>query len=326
MSYKSGNRSVPRIEGADKVTGKMRYAADLDFPVALAAKVLRSPFPHARISRVDASKALKRRGVRAVITGADVRGIMVGLRMKDMPLLATDRVRYVGEPVAAVAADNDDIAEEALNLIDVQYEQLPFVTDPVEATQAGAPVLHDDPMVYKNAPERAIDLPNVQSYGKWSNGDIDAGFQKAARIFEHTFRTPLAFHGYIEPHACTVKIHNDGQVEIWASNKAPFTLRARFARDLGLEEAKVKVHILPVGGDFGGKTSVAEAPICYFLAKKTGKAVRMVLEYSEEITAVSHPPPAVITLHTGVRGDNKNLALAIKAGFHGRGNAGVQDK
>ncbi|HEX9455390.1 MAG TPA: xanthine dehydrogenase family protein molybdopterin-binding subunit, partial [Candidatus Binatia bacterium] len=302
----------------------MRYAADLDFPVALAAKVLRSPFPHARIMRVDASKALKHRGVRAVTTGADVPGVMVGLRMKDMPLLATDRVRYVGEPVAAVAADNDDIAEEALNLIDVQYEQLPFVTDPVEATQPGAPVLHDDPMVYKNAPERAIDLPNVQSYGKWSNGDVDAGFQKAARIFEHTFRTPLAFHGYIEPHACTVKIHNDGQVEIWASNKAPFTLRARFARDLGLDETKVKVHILPVGGDFGGKTSVAEAPICYFLAKKTGKAVRMVLEYTEEVTAVSHRHPAVITLRTGVDGDNKICAMAIKAVFSGGGYAALK--
>ncbi len=143
--------------------------------------------------------------MRGIITGADVKGVMVGLRMKDMPLLAHDKVRYAGEPVAAVAADTDEIAEEALNLIDVQYQELPFVTDPVQATTAGAPVLHDDPMSYKNAPERDIDLPNVQSYGKWSNGDVDAGLQKAARVFEHTFRTPLGFHGYIEPHACTVR-------------------------------------------------------------------------------------------------------------------------
>ena len=144
-------------------------------------------------------------------------------------------------------------------------------------------MLHDNPAGYKNAPERDTELPNVQSYGKWSNGDLEAGFKKAARVFEHTFRTPLGFHGYIEPHACTVQIHDDGQVEIWASNKAPFTLRSRFARDLGLDEANVKVHILPVGGDFGGKTSVVEAPVCYFLAKKTGKPVRMVLEYTEEL-------------------------------------------
>ncbi|HWH76025.1 MAG TPA: molybdopterin cofactor-binding domain-containing protein, partial [Candidatus Binatus sp.] len=324
MAYKSVNRAVPRIEGAEKVTGRMRYAADLDFPAALAAKLLRSPFPHARIVKVDGAKALKLPGVRAVITGADVAGVMVGLRMKDMPLLAKDRVRYVGEPVAAVAADNDDIAEEALNLIDVQYEQLPFITDPVEATRPGALLLHDDPMSYKNAPERDIDLPNVQSYGKWSNGDIEAGFQKAARIFEHTFRTPLGFHGYIEPHACTVQIHDDGQVEIWASNKAPFSLRTRFARDLNLDEAKVKVHILPVGGDFGGKTSVVEAPICYFLAQRTRKPVRMVLEYSEELTAISHRHPAVITLRTGVDSEQKICAMAIRAIFSGGGYAALK--
>jgi carbon-monoxide dehydrogenase large subunit len=324
MAFKSVNKAVPRIEGADKVSGKMRYAADIECPAALAAKILRSPLPHARIVSVDASKALKLRGVRTIITGADVAGVMVGLRMKDMPLLATDRVRYVGEPVAAVAADSDEVAEEALNLIDVQYQELPFVTDPVAAIRPGAPVLHDNPAAYKNAPERDIELPNVQSYGKWSNGDLEAGFQKAARVFEHTFRTPLGFHGYIEPHACTVQINDDGRVEIWASNKAPFTLRSRFARDLGLDEERVKVHILPVGGDFGGKTSVVEAPVCYFLAKKTGKPVRMVLEYSEELTAISHRHPAVITLRTGVDGDGKLCAMQVRAVFSGGGYAALK--
>ena len=148
-------------------------------------------------------------------------------------MLARDRVRYVGEPIAAVAADSAEIAEEALNLIDVQYEELPYITDPLKAIEPGAPVLHDNPAGYKNAPERATELPNIQSYGQWSNGDVEAGFKKAARVFEHTFRTPLGFHAYIEPHACTVRINDDGQIEIWASNKAPFTLRDRVARDLG---------------------------------------------------------------------------------------------
>ena len=324
MAYKSVNRAVPRIEGADKVSGNMRYAADLPFPAALSAKMLRASLPHARILGIDTSKAARLPGVRGIITGADVAGVMVGLRMKDMPLLAQERVRYAGEPVAAVAADSDDIAEEALGLIDVQYQELPFVTDPLEAIRPGTPLLHENPAGYKNAPEREIELPNVQSYGKWSNGDLEAGFQKAARIFEHTFRTPLGFHGYIEPHACTVQINADGRVEIWASNKAPFTLRSRFARDLGLEEENVKVHILPVGGDFGGKTSVTEAPICYFLAKKTGKPVRMVLEYTEELTAVSHRHPAVITLRTGVDGDGRLCAMQVRAVFSGGGYAALK--
>jgi carbon-monoxide dehydrogenase large subunit len=324
MAFKNLNKAVPRIEGADKVSGNMRYAADLPFPAALSAKILRSSLPHARILGIDTSKAAKLPGVRGIITGADVAGVMVGLRMKDMPLLAQDRVRYVGEPVAAVAADNDEIAQEALNLIDVRYQELPFVTDPIEAISPGAPVLHDNPNGYKNAPEREIELPNVQSYGKWSNGDLEAGFQSAARVFEHTFRTPLGFHGYIEPHACTVRINDDGRVEIWASNKAPFTLRSRFARDLGLEEEKIKVHILPVGGDFGGKTSVVEAPVCYFLAKKTGKPVRMVLDYTEELTAVSHRHPAVITLRTGVDGEGKLTAMQVRAIFSGGGYAALK--
>jgi CO/xanthine dehydrogenase Mo-binding subunit len=324
MAYKNVGKAVPRLEGADKVTGKMRYAADIECPAALSAKILRSPFPHARVIKVDASKALKLPGVRAVISGTDIGPVFVGLRMKDMPLLATDRVRYVGEPVAAVAADNDGIAEEALSLIDVQYQELPFVTDPIEAIAPGAPVLHDNPAAYKNAPERDVEFPNVQSYGKWTNGDIETGFKTAVRIFEHTFRTPLGFHGYIEPHACTVQINDDGRIEIWASNKAPFTLRSRFARDLGLDEANVKVHILPVGGDFGGKTSVVEAPVCYFLAQRSGKPVRMVLDYGEELTAISHRHPAVITLRTGVDADGKLCALHARAVFSGGGYAALK--
>ena len=324
MAYKFVGKAVPRLEGAEKVSGKLRYAADFEIPGSLCAKILRSSLPHARIVKIDKSKAEQLPGVRAIITGADIPAVMVGLRMKDMPLLATERVRYVGEPVAAVAADSAEIAEEAMNLIDVQYEALPYVTDPVEAIRPGAPVLHDNPGAYKNAPERSTELPNIQSYGHWSNGDVDAGFKKAARVFEHTFRTPLGFHGYIEPHACTVQVHDDGQIEIWASNKAPFTLRDRFARDLGLDPVKVKVHILPVGGDFGGKTSVVEAPVCYFLARRTGKPVKMVLDYTEELTAISHRHPAVITLRTGVDDDGKLCALHARAIFSGGGYAALK--
>ncbi|HEY2917432.1 MAG TPA: xanthine dehydrogenase family protein molybdopterin-binding subunit [Candidatus Binatia bacterium] len=324
MAYKFVGKSVPRIEGADKVSGKTRYAADVEIPGALWAKILRSPLPHARIVNVDTSKAAKLSGVHAIITGADIPPVMTGLRMKDMPLLARERVRFVGEPVAAVAADSVAIAEEALNLIDVQYEELPYVTDPLKAIEPGAPVLHDNPAAYKNAPERATELPNIQSYGQWSNGDVDAGFKNAARIFEHTFRTPLGFHAYIEPHACTVRIHDGDHVEIWASNKAPFTLRDRVARDLNLDPAKIKVHILPVGGDFGGKTSLVEVPVCYFLAQRTGKPVKMVHDYSEELAACSHRHPAVITLRTGVDSDGKLCALHARAVFSGGGYAALK--
>jgi CO/xanthine dehydrogenase Mo-binding subunit len=324
MAYKFVGKSVPRAEGAAKVTGQTQYAADIDIPDALWAKLLRSPHPHARIIDVDSSKAAQLPGVRAVITGADIPPVLTGLRMKDMPVLARDRVRYVGEPVAAVAADSGEIADEALSLIDIQYEELPFVTDPLEAIRPGAPLLHDNPAAYKNAPERSTELPNVQSLGQWSNGDVEAGFQKAARIFEHTFRTPLGFHAYIEPHACIVRVGAGGRIEIWASNKAPFTLRDRVARDLNLDAQKIKVHILPVGGDFGGKTSVIEVPICYFLAERTGKPVKLVLNYAEELAAAPHRHPAVITLRTGVGSDGKLCALQAKVIFSGGAYAALK--
>jgi CO/xanthine dehydrogenase Mo-binding subunit len=324
MPYKFVGKSVPRLEGAEKVSGKTRYAADVAIPDALWAKILRSPLPHARLLKVDTSKAIKLPGVHAVITSADIPPVLTGLRMKDMPVLACDRVRYVGEPIAAVAADSVEIANEALNLIDVQYEELPFVTDPVEAIRPGAPVLHENPGRYKNAPERSTELPNVQSYGQWSNGDVEAGFKKAAHIFEHTFRTPLGFHAYIEPHACIVRIGDAGDIEIWASNKSPFSLRDRVARDLDLDPNKIKVHILPVGGDFGGKTSVVEVPVCYLLAERTAKPVKMVLDYSEELTACSHRHPAVITLRTGVDNHGKLCALHARAIFSGGGYAALK--
>lgn len=324
MAYKTVGKSVPRLEGAEKVTGKTRYAADVDVPNALWARVLRSPLPHARILEVDTAKATQLPGVHAVITSADIPPVLVGLRMKDMPLLARDRVRYVGEPVAAVAADSPEIAEEAVNLIDVRYEQLPFVTDPVEAIRPGSPVLHENPAGYTNAPERSTELPNVQSLGEWSHGDVEAGFKQAARIFEHTFRTPLGFHAYIEPHACIVRIGDGGQIEIWASNKSPFTLRDRVARDLGLDSKKIKVHILPVGGDFGGKTSVIEVPLCYYLAERTHKPVKMVLNYAEELAAAAHRHPAVVTLRTGVDGDARLCALDAKVVFSGGAYAALK--
>src|ERR1043166_1124159 len=324
MAYKFVGKSVPRLEGAEKVTGQTRYAADIDIPGALWAKVLRSPLPHARVVSVDTSKAARLPGVAAVISGADVSRYMTGLRMKDMPLLAVDRVRRGGEPVAAVAAETAAIAEEALSLIDVKYEELPFVTDPLEAIRPGAPLLHDNPAAYKNAPERSTELPNIQSLGQWSNGDVEAAFKNASRIFEHTFRTPLGFHAYIEPHACAVKIGDDGQIEVWASNKSPFTLRDRFARDFELDAKKIKVHILSVGGDFGGKTSVLEVPICYFLAERARKPVKMVLDYAEELAACSHRHPAVITLRTGVDADGKLCALQAKAIFSGGAYAALK--
>jgi CO/xanthine dehydrogenase Mo-binding subunit len=321
VTYRTVGKALPRIEGEGKVTGQTKYAADLPFENLLWAKVLRASVPHARIVNIDTSQAKALKGVRAVLTGADVQDIYVGTRVKDQPVLAYDKVRMSGDAVAAVAADSEEIAEEAIGLIDVQYEELPYVEDPVEALKASAPLIHDDRSKYKNAPKlpEGVSPHNLQSYVLWKNGDLEAGFAQAARIFEHTFRTPLSHHGYIEPCACTVQVHDDGRVEVWASNKGPWGLREQMAEDFGLQKEKIKVHIVHVGGDFGAKASLIDVPVAYYLSKATKQPVKLVFDYTDELLAGGHRHPAVLALRTGV--DQDGHFTAIKATIHFSGGA-----
>jgi CO/xanthine dehydrogenase Mo-binding subunit len=228
-------------------------------------------------------------------------------------------VRMVGDAVAAVAADTEEIAEEAIGLIDVQYEELPFIDDPVEALKPSAPLIHEDRGKYKNAPKlpEGVSPHNLQSYVRWKNGDVDAGFAQAARVFEHTFRTPLSHHGYIEPCACTVQVHEDGRVEVWAANKGPWGLREQMAEDFGVPQEKIKIHIVHVGGDFGAKASLIDVPIAYHLAKATKRPVKLVFDYADELLAGGHRHPSTIMLKTGVAADGTLLAAKADIYFSG---------
>jgi CO/xanthine dehydrogenase Mo-binding subunit len=321
LAFRTIGKGLPRIEGFGKVTGQTKYAADLPFEGLLWAKVLRSPIPHGRVKSIDTSKAKALAGVRAVLTGADVPNVFVGTRVKDQPVLVADRVRFVGDAVAALAADTKEIAEEAVTLIDVEYEELPNVNDPLEALQPSAALIHEDRSKYKNAPQlpEGISPHNLQSYVVWKNGDLEAGFKRAARVFEHTFRTPLSHHGYLEPCACTVHVHSDGRVEVWAANKGPWGLRDQMAEDFGVPKEKIKVHIVHVGGDFGAKASLIDVPIAYHLSKTTGRPVKLVFDYTEELLAGGHRHPAVLTMRTGVEEDG--TLAAIKATIYFSGGA-----
>ncbi len=322
MAYRTIGKTLPRVEGYGKVTGQTKYAADLPFEGLLWAKVLRASVAHARIVKVDTSKAKALRGVRAVLTGADVKDIFVGTRVKDQPVLAYDKVRMSGDAVAAVAADSEAIADEAMGLIDVEYEELPYVEDPVEALKPSAPLIHEDRNKYRNAAKlpEGMSGHNLQSYVQWKNGDLDAGFAKAARIFEHTFRTPLSHHGYLEPCACTVQVHSDGRVEVWPSNKGPWGLREQMAEDFGVPQEKIKIHIVHVGGDFGAKASLIDVPIAYYLSKAAGgKPVKLVFDYTDELLAGGHRHPSVITLKTGVAADG--TLTAVKGDIYFSGGA-----
>lgn len=316
MAHRIVGQPIGRLDGVDKVTGKARFTADVTFPEQLLwGKALRSPLPHARIRSIDTSRARALPGVSAVLTAADLPDVLVGRRMFDMPVLARDRVRFIGEKVAVVAAADPDIADEALALIDVQYEDLPAIVDLTKALDADAPLVHENPGAYAGAPKERPH-PNVQSVLRFRLGDVEAGFREADRIFEHTFRTQLAHQGYLEPHAGVVAIDADGRVQVWASNKMPYRLKELMAHALALPEERIRVNLTPIGGDFGGKGSLMDLPLAYHLARVTGRPVKMVMRYAEELLAGNPRHPSVITMRTGVMRDGRIVARQVKALFN----------
>src|SRR5919109_2778360 len=299
-------RPTPRVEGEMKVTGKALYSADLNLPGILWGKVLRSPIAYGRIKKIDLSKARQIPGVKVVITGQDVTGLRIGRCIYDTPVLADGVVRFIGEKVAAVAAETEEAAEQALDLIEVDYEELEPLLDPVKAAKADAPVLHPDLLSYRGLPVPVEKLGNVFAYLKWSKGDVEAGFREADLIVENTFTTQVTHQSYLEPHACVVKTEPAGGAEVWSCRKTPFAVRGQVSNCIGVTKEKLVFHPTHIGGDFGGKGGFMDVPACYFLSLKSGQPVKMVMDYSEELLAGNPRHASIIKVKTGVK---KNGAI-----------------
>jgi carbon-monoxide dehydrogenase large subunit len=307
--------SVLRAEGPEKVTGRSLYAADVNLPGMLWGKILRSPYPHARIRRIDTSRASRAPGVKAVLTGEEIAGRFIGKQLRDMPVLCWEVARFVGDRVAAVAADTPEAAEEAVALISVEYEELPAVFDPLEAMQPSAPRIHENVASYDGAPKQrlALDVPNGLTRLAWRKGDVEEGFRKAHLILEHTFRIPARHQGYIEPHAATVAIEPDGRIQVWVSAKNPFGVRSQLAKAIGVAEERIRVNVVNVGGEFGGKGDAVDLPVAYFLAQKAGRPVKIVMSYAEELMAGNPAHPTVVTVKSGVMRDGRIVARRLRA-------------
>ena len=301
-------KPTPRVEGELKVTGKALYSADFKFPESLWGKCLRSPIPYGRIKGIDTSKALNVPGVKAVFTGQDVTGLRIGRCIYDTPIVADGVVRFIGEKVAAVAAESRLAAEQAIDLIEVEYEELEPLLDPVEAAKPDAPVLHPDLLSYRGLPVPVENLSNVFAYLKWGKGNVEEGFKQADIIVENTFTTQVTHQSYLEPHACVVKADASGSAEIWSCSKTPFAVRGQLANCIGIAKEKLVFHPTHIGGDFGGKGGFMDVPVAYFLSKKSGQPVRMIMDYTEELTAGNPRHAAIIKIKTGVKKDGKIVA------------------
>ncbi|MEX0805762.1 MAG: xanthine dehydrogenase family protein molybdopterin-binding subunit [Candidatus Binatia bacterium] len=305
----------PRVEGEQKVGGQAIYAVDVVMPDMLWVKVLRSPIAHGRIKKIDLSRAMAVSGVKSIITGEDLGGAKIGKKIVDMPLLADGIVRYVGEKMAAVAAESEAIAEAALALIDVEYEELPIVTESLQAMQPSAPLLHPNVAEYKGLLHKIETPSNVFVHLTWKKGEVAEGFRQSDVIVENTYTVPAVHQAYIEPHSCLVKLNSDGTAEVWTSTKSPFNLREQVGNALQVPPASLIVHPCYVGGDFGGKGDANDVALCYALAKKTGRPVKLLIDYTEELSAGNPRHGAVVKVKTGVKQNGKLIAQRIEFVF-----------
>jgi 4-hydroxybenzoyl-CoA reductase subunit alpha len=283
------------------VTGEAKYTVDIQLPGMLTAKILRSPLPHAKILNIDTSRAAKIPGVKAVITGRDAWGVKHGFvetprYPADQFVLANDRVRYVGEEVAAVAAVDEDSALAALGAIDVEYEALPAVFDPLAALAPEAPDIH--PLQVPDLPEP---LKNIGGACINSFGDIDEAFRKAHLVRRDRFSSQVRTHCYLEPQATVAHFDAAGTLHVWTSSMGAFRKRMHLSRTLGLPASRVHVHKSWVGGAFGGKIDLFSHEFCTsLLSMRTGKPVRFVADREEIFTAYRHSQPAIVDLETAV--------------------------
>ena len=313
------DQQVRRVDGTAKVSGTAVYAGDVRLPGLLFGVALRSPVPHARITRLDVSAARDCPGVHAVLTAADLPVPLVGRALQDMPLLAADRVRFVGEKIAVVAAESRQAAEEAVHAIRLEYEELPAVFDSEAALAPGAPVLHPDRASYTSSFDRSSlpPEPNAVSTVVSGKGDVEAGLATAAQVFEDVFRLPMQHVGFIEPHSCTVAIEPSGKVRVWSCVKQPFGLRRYLAQATGLPAEQFVTMPSYIGGDFGGKGYIVDEALAYFLARATGRPVQMVMSANEEFQAGIPRHAAIVRITSGVDGEGRLVARDVKVLFNG---------
>ena len=298
-----------RPDGLDKVTGRAKYGADFNAPNMLHAAVLRSPHAHARIIKIDTSKAEALAGAKAFVTRAD---FPTGLEGEDFYLqentIAGDRVLYDGHAVAAVAATSALAAKDAIKLIEVEYELLPHVTDVDEAMKPDAPVVREGAQDH-SVPEGLP--PNIVSYMDFGHGDLKAGFSEADFVMENTYKTEAAHQGYIEPHACVGQLGQDGKGEMWICTQGQWFIRKMCASVLGLEASQLRVTPSEIGGGFGGKTTIFSEALSLALSRKAGgRPVKLVMSRSEVLRATGPTASASMDVKIGMKKNGKMTAAS----------------
>jgi carbon-monoxide dehydrogenase large subunit len=299
--------NVPMAGAVAKVTGAVNYIANMELPGQLFAKALRSPFAHAKLLKIDAGKAAALPGLHAVVTRDDLSGLnpYFGTGVEDQPVVVIEKVRYAGDIVAAVAADSREIAEEAITLIEAEYEELPAATDILEAANPGAPNIH----------ERHVDKAaggNIHGVYRAASGDIEQGFKESDEIIENTYTLPPVQHGHIEPHAVTAYWEPNGKLVVHTPCQTPSPLQEQLAKIFKLSLNRVRVIVPPVGGGYGGKNHARIEPLVALLARKARRPVQWILT-REEVFLTGRRFGAVVKIKTGFKRDGCLIARKVEA-------------
>ncbi len=318
-----GSRPI-RPDGVDKVTGRAQFGADQNLPGMLYGAILRSPHAHARIKSIDLSGAKSQPGVLAAVQGSDFPAVdseaIVGGEgagnFADLAVnvMARDKVLYHGHAVAAVAATSQAAANAALAQIKVEYEKLTPVMSIDQAMADGAPLVREG-LLTAGLAEPATTPSNVAARMEFARGDLDAGFAAADVIIEGEYATPTVHQGYIEPHACTVRTNEDGQVVIWCCTQGHFDVRSLSAKVLGLNVADIKVIASEIGGGFGGKTTVYLEPVAIKLSQQAGRPVKMIMTRDEVFRASGPASATKSTVKIGATRDGKITAAQVSMAF-----------
>ncbi|MBI5033516.1 MAG: molybdopterin-dependent oxidoreductase [Chloroflexi bacterium] len=303
--------SIPRIDAVDKVTGAAKFADDFQFgPGLLYGRLVRSPHAHALVKKIDATKALALPGVKAIATGADTPGF-IGLYLQDRHIFATDRVRYIGDPVAGIVATSEEIAEQAIKLVQVDYKVLPAVTDPLDAIKPDAPILHPELGNYDVAnfifPKPGT---NISNHFKVRKGNVEKAFAESDVIVEGEFGVPQIQHVPIEPHVAVALAEQSGKITMWASSQSPFAQRNLIAKALHISQGDIRVIAPYLGGGFGSKAGVSmEACAVVMALKVQGRPVKLRLTREEEFFTTFVRQGLVARTKIGAKKNGKLVAM-----------------
>ncbi len=284
-------QSYPQIDAMEKAMGKTRFVSDLVLPNMLYGRILRSPYAHARIKNIDTSRAEALIGVRAVVTYSDTPGIKFGPRTEDWTILADEKARFCGDEVVAVAAIDEDIAEEALELIEVEYEKLPIVSDPLEAMEPGAPLVHED------RPD------NIAVEFKVEAGDVDQAFKDSYIVYEDSYYTNQVYQAYLEPMGALADVDPSGRITLWTGTQIPSMMRITYANALGVSPDNIRVIVPDYGGAFGAKMENNVHLVAAVLAQKSGRPVKVINTRHDDFIAGNPRVPMYIDIKLGVSKD-----------------------